>query len=329
MDVTIWDIDFRHCPRWFRYDPIVRRPIRAVLDRVRPARATGLKKVGRNLRLGLSRIGVSVDWVTAVRRPPRDGGWGIVNGPLELLRNPLQVRPSVTGPGLLSWPMECPELFATTRIRRHLAASAWMADLCRAHLGGDIGIWPLGIETDRFVPERKTTPFSVLVYDKVHLYLDKVPEVVGLTEHVCAVLGALDVPYTVIRYGAYLEDEYIRRLAEAHAVVFLSQHETQGVALMEAMSCNLPILAWNPGRVLEESVLHSTPVCPIPASAIPYFSPECGDSFATAASFEAKARAFIRRCGHGEYQPRPYVVDNFSLESSARHYLEHLSCSLG
>ena len=324
MKVTIWDIDLREMPRWFQGDVYFRRVARSIADRYRAGRTSGLPKVRNNLMRGLLKIGTEVDLVTRIQSPPRKGAWGVLNGPLPLLRGPLAHRPVVTGPGVLTWPIEWPEVFSESQVRKHLVGSDWCANFFRSHYSGPIEVWPVGIDTDRFTPARSGPPFSVIIYDKISSYAEKVPEVNGLLQTVREVLDKAGVCYRVLTYGSYHEEDFLAALRKAHGFVFLSQHETQGIATLEAMSANVPVLAWNPGKVLEENWKKTAKTWPIRATSVPYFDERCGTVFDDQGHFQEKFTQFRDACQSGDYRPREFVLENLTLERAAHKYLKNI-----
>jgi glycosyltransferase involved in cell wall biosynthesis len=100
-------------------------------------------------------------------------------------------------------------------------------------------------------------------------------------------------------------------------MIFLCEHETQGMAYQEALACNVPILAWDNGYWLDPLWKQVSNVM-VPASSVPFFSPECGDRFADLDQFEEALTRFHDRMNH--YQPRKYVLENLSWERSATIY---------
>jgi len=56
----------------------------------------------------------------------------------------------------------------------------------------------------------------------------------------------------------------------------------------------------------------------IPASSVPFFSEERGESFRDVAEFETALSTFLSRLEH--FKPRKYVVENRSMKESAEIY---------
>ncbi|MGC8059577.1 hypothetical protein ACP3WF_24070, partial [Salmonella enterica] len=50
-----------------------------------------------------------------------------------------------------------------------------------------------------------------------------------------------------IRYGHYKEEDYQAALARCRSMVFLCEHESQGIACQQALSSGVPVFAWDRG----------------------------------------------------------------------------------
>jgi glycosyltransferase involved in cell wall biosynthesis len=102
-------------------------------------------------------------------------------------------------------------------------------------------------------------------------------------------------------------------------MVFLCEHETQGLAYQEALACNVPVLAWDQGYWLDP-VRERYSREPVRASSVPYFSDACGERFVDADAFPEALDRFLSHLS--TYEPRRYVREHLSLAESARRYLE-------
>jgi glycosyltransferase involved in cell wall biosynthesis len=71
---------------------------------------------------------------------------------------------------------------------------------------------------------------------------------------------------------------YKNLLNKSKAMIFLCEHETQGMAYQEALASNVPIIAWDHGW-WTDPVWQAYSEIPIPATSVPLFSRECGEKF--------------------------------------------------
>ena len=113
----------------------------------------------------------------------------------------------------------------------------------------------------------------------------------------------------VVKYGEYTSKEYRQTLNDAAFMVWLSQSESQGLALLEALSMNVPVLAWDPGQwkyysqELEKEFIYGN------ASSCPYFSSQCGLKFESSEEFESKLIEFMHKMKKLQFVPRNYVFE--------------------
>jgi hypothetical protein len=107
----------------------------------------------------------------------------------------------------------------------------------------------------------------------------------------------------------YDENEYINYLHDAKFGFWLDAHESQGFALEEALSCNVPLLVWNVTSLNQE---HGSNYPNAPATTIPYWDERCGEYFTDIHQLETTFNKFITNLT--EYKPREYILENISME---------------
>jgi hypothetical protein len=100
-------------------------------------------------------------------------------------------------------------------------------------------------------------------------------------------------------------------------MVFLCEHETQGLAYQEALASNVPVLAWNNGFWLDPFWRQFSAV-KIPASSVPFFSDECGETFCDVSEFDRALAAFLNTLS--SFKPRKYVAEELTMKGSAEKY---------
>ena len=100
-------------------------------------------------------------------------------------------------------------------------------------------------------------------------------------------------------------------------MIFLCEHETQGLAYQEAMASGMPILAWDRGFWADPLWKRFHATAP-PASSVPFFSPACGEKFQGIDDFPAVLATFIQR--RSSYRPRLFVADRLAMTNSAKTY---------
>ncbi len=136
----------------------------------------------------------------------------------------------------------------------------------------------------------------------------------GMTNALIAQLEAAGLPTRVLRYGTFTHEEYLESLRSARILVYLSQSESQGVALSEAWMADVPTLVWNPGFFSINGFEWRDP-----ALSAPYLTSSCGAFFTNTDEFSAELQKFLTT--PSLYAPRNYCVSSLSDSASAQRYL--------
>ncbi|HEU4642891.1 MAG TPA: hypothetical protein VFS44_10600, partial [Gemmatimonadaceae bacterium] len=236
--------------RFLRHDRHVRRAARRVYHALTHGqRATGFENAFRLLRRALERAGcrVVVNNFSLARRHP-EHPVGICGYP-HVLERWAPRNPAVLGPGLFDHPAQHPRLMDDPRFRTYLVPCDWMRELF-APVYGRCAVWFGGMDVDAW-PDCRDQPkdIDVLVYEKV--LWSREHAVPAVLDPVLRELHRRGLRTAVLRYGSYDRAEYLALLARARGMVFLCEHETQGLAYQEALACNVPVLAWDQGYWLD------------------------------------------------------------------------------
>lgn len=305
--------------RWLPFDRYPRRVIRRAL-RGRP-RPGGQTRVFLNLCAGLDLIGAPYrvnDYRHARCHP--DQLACIIGKPFVLdkveWRNPI-----LFGAAVFSHPMDDPQLFDRLPVKHILVPGPWMEAMCKPYWGNRVQAWAVGIDTEHWqpaVPEDKT--HDVLLYNKVLWDYDR--RETDLIAPVRAALAATGASCMEIRYGCYREEDYREALRRCRTMVFLCEHETQGIAYQQALSSGVPILAWDQGGPWRDPSYFPGKVVFEPVSSVPYWDQRCGRRFMAAHDFQAQWQLFRDAVCDGAYRPREFILDNLTLAECARNYAD-------
>ncbi len=167
---------------------------------------------------------------------------------------------------------------------------------------------PFAVDVERF------KPVSEKVYERdCFLYFkDTNIEKLQKAEELCNKLG---LTYEKIIYGQYQEKRYIHILNTSKFGIWIGRHESQGFAVEEALSMNIPLVVWDPKTMFEEMV-HGNMVyrqyqnkCKLEASCIPYWDDNCG-IVVDEATIESGIRHMVEH--YRDYAPRDFVVRELS-----------------
>ncbi|MDP3175701.1 MAG: hypothetical protein Q8M88_14810 [Phenylobacterium sp.] len=279
---------------------------------------TGFYTAFLSLERSLRRAGCDVrvnDFAEAARRP--DYPIGLAGYPSVLAKAPAS-NPRIFGHGDFGDPQAAARLLQDPRYRMLLAPGAWLAALFAPLCGDRYREWPVAIDPDAW-PDMSAHPkhIDVVVYDKIRWRRDE--QVPRVLDPAIRHLEARGLSYVVLRYGDHHQGEFRAAVREARAMLFLCEHETQGIAYQEAMAANVPILAWEEGEVVDPNIRAFAPP-DHRVSAVPYFDERCGSKFRIG-EFAERFDAFW--AARETYRPRDYVLDRLSMHRAAHDYLTY------
>ncbi len=305
--------------RWLPFDRFPRRIIRRLVRG--PARFSGHRLVFLNLRRGLDRLGVPYrvnDYRYAHAHPQELVG--IVGQPFLLDAHPWK-NPILFGAAVYSHPVDDPDLLRRLPVRRVLVPGEWMRQMFEGLYGDRVSAWPVGIDTDAWNVSASAKDIDFLVYDKVRWRHEDFDQT--LITPVLNALHGRGLKTATLRYGFYQEQDFRSLLTRCRAMVFLCEHETQGIAYQQALAAGVPILAWERGGDWQDPTFYPDRVRFRPVSAAPYWDARCGVKFSGGEEFEARLDEFLGKLDRGEFAPRDYILENLTLEHCARCYVEH------
>lgn len=187
--------------------------------------------------------------------------------------------------------------------------SQWVIDMWKAYsitCNLNMIAMPFGVDTDQFAPV-DCHKENVFIYMK-----HRSPEDLQFVEHMLSILG---ISYSVFYYSRYHEVDYIEFLKTAKYGIWLGAHESQGFALEEALSMNVPLFVWGI-RTLNQEYMSSYP--PVPATTIPYWDSSCGEVIYEKDEFLPMFSKFLE----GHYSPREFVVNHLSRDVCDNRFLQ-------
>jgi hypothetical protein len=185
-------------------------------------------------------------------------------------------------------------------------AKDWLASLAPARAGA-LRIWAAGVETAP-ITKLSAGREAIIVYKK------RCPT--ALFERIIAELQKRKLPYKVITYGTYNRRAYLRALNMAKGLIFLSESESQGIAIHEAWMMDVPTLVWD--RRLFKAGDYEW----MGASSAPYLSDEVGVEFKDEQELSTKLDSFLQKLD--TFRPRAYHLKNFTDQKAAQEYLKFI-----
>ncbi|HEY4246548.1 MAG TPA: hypothetical protein VGM64_06800 [Lacunisphaera sp.] len=310
--------------RWLPFDRFPRAAIRRLLrGALRPG---GQMRVFLNLCAGLDEIGQSyrVNDYRFARCHPDE--LCCVLGKRHVLDSHPWANPLLLGPCIHDHPVTDPDLFRRRRVRRILVPGEWMRKMCEPYWGNRVHAWPVGLDTQHWAPSPQSKTLDFILYNKIRW--DHAARETILLTPIRAELDRLKLSYVEIKYGSYAPGDFKNLLGSAHAMLFVCEHETQGLACQEALSSGVPVLAWDHGGEWLDPEFHPHRVHYAPVSSVPYWDERCGVRFASAVEFPAALDDFIGRQKTGHFNPRQYIIENLGLGICAAKFVEHARIAL-
>ncbi len=305
--------------RWIRFDHIPRRWLRSLFKgRRHPG---GQKLVFLNLVAGLRSLGVPhrINDYAYARRHPGEIAC-IVGKPYVLDRQGWR-NPILFGASVFSHPIQDPNLLGRLPVKQVLVPGEWMRLMFEPYYGNRVRAWPVGIDTNYWTPnDSMVKEIDFLIYDKVRWEHDRYES--ELIQPIEKALYTRRLTFRKIRYGYYQPEDLRRELLRSRAMIFLCEHETQGLAYLQALSCNVPILAWDREGYWRDPAFFPHLVKFKSVTAVPYWDERCGLRFESIDVFEERLEDLVAKVKRGCWSPRDFILGRLTLAQCAREYLD-------
>jgi len=195
----------------------------------------------------------------------------------------------------------------------YIQPSKWTRDIWKnleQCINLNIQILPFGVDTIRF---HDTIPIQKR--EKVFIYYKyRNPQEL---EFLMDFLNKKNIDFKIFSYNnKYKEEEYLAYLQDSKYGIWVGCHESQGFALEEALSCNVPLLVWNVESMHQE---YRSNYSYIPATSIPYWDERCGEYFFKKDELENKFQYFLSKLE--TYKPREYILENLTIENCEKKFI--------
>jgi hypothetical protein len=195
----------------------------------------------------------------------------------------------------------------------YIQPSKWAADIW-IKLGAEnvlpIRVFPFPVEVEKFCPIQYSQKSEVFIYFK-----RRKPEELEYVKHF---LNNKNITYKIFDYvQKYNEEDYLKCLQNAKYGIIIDAHESQGFAIEEALSCNVPLLVWNTSFMSQE---YGSNYPNIPCSTIAYWDERCGIYFYKVEEFETSYNEFINKLE--TYCPCEYIMENLSPQKCGERFIE-------
>ena len=216
-------------------------------------------------------------------------------------------KQKIIGPNICTLPIDN-QFVMTQNYKKMIVPSEWVKQLYMRWLPeSKLFVWAVGIDTDYFYDmSNEVKDIDCLIYFKRR---DE-----NELKQIISFLASKNQTYEIIKYGSYSEVEFMNVLKRSKYGIVIDKCESQGIAIEEMMSTNLPLLVWD------------TPVWDdrgeafkIEATSVPYWDERCGGKFTRFEEINDTFNAFIEN--KNNFSPRNFILEHLSLEHCANNLI--------
>ena len=281
----------------------------------------GPKKVLINLTKGLDIL--NIEYVFNKPISKYDYNW-IHDSPSAIIEASLAGKNVLIGPNIVELPRDLPILRnKLSKDSLYIHPSNWPMKIW--YLEGydetKLKSWPVGIDTEKFSKVNRDNNNKVLLYFKQR---DK-----KIIEKAKEIIRDKHLQFSLIEYGKYSEEEYIKALKEAKFGIWIGCTESQGIGIQEALATNLPIIVLDATTLFENTIKPKksrfkietfNKLTSIKTSSAPYFDKRCGIKIENISELDNAIKELLSNFSN--YQPRKYILENLTILKSAQLFLD-------
>ena len=216
-----------------------------------------------------------------------------------------KIKKIIAGPNIVVFPDNENGVLKHPLIDTIIVPSVWVKELyCKLapEIENKIRIWPSGVIVPKILDTKKD--FDFLVYDKTKKS--------QLYEYVVKYLKESKFNLTVLDYGKFQQKDYFDLLSRCSFEIYLSESESQGLAMFEAWVRNVPTLVWETGEYKKRGTKINGKI------SSPFLNSKLGLSFSGVDDFKNKLEIFLKK----EFYPRNYVEENYTNKICTQKYLD-------
>jgi hypothetical protein len=218
-----------------------------------------------------------------------------------------KIKTLIAGPNLVVMPSDKNNIICSPYIDAILLPSEWTKEFYEKEapsIAHKTNLWPAGTQIPTLQKAEKTNDCIVFKKDVPIEIFDSIIEELKLKK----------IKHTVIEYGKYKYPDYLKVLNKSKYIIYLQKVESQGLALQEAWSHNIPTLVWNPGffTYANGHTLYGK-------ISAPYLNDANGIFFKDIEEFPKKLDLFLKNID--DFTPRKYCIENLSDKVSAEKYI--------
>jgi len=216
------------------------------------------------------------------------------------------------GPNIADLPIFNNLLMQTDKYVKSIVPCEWVKNAHAKWIPENkIEIWNSGIDFNKYNNQKSSIEYDFLVYYKRRDIVD--------LNLVLDFLNKKNLKYKLLEYNHYNDTDFRDTISKSKYGFIIDGTETQGIAIQEMMSCNLPLLVWDIKEWHDRGPAH---ICP--ATSVPYFDETCGEVFYDIKDIEVAFEKLVK----GSYQPREYILKNCNYITQTKKILQILGYAL-
>ncbi len=221
-----------------------------------------------------------------------------------------KIKTIIAGPNIVVSPNDARAILKSSEIDKIIVPSRWVKDFYVSQapeLASKIHIWAAGVE----LPEDWKSEVGGRKSEIDFLIFNKVKDQ-NLKNQIKTFLEQDVYRVADVKYGQYNQQQYFNLLERSKNLIYLSESESQGLAMFEAWAYNIPTLVWDRGYMEYGKHRFSGD------TASPYLSAQTGIRFTDFKDFKDVLPKFL----NASFFPRQWVEKNASNKLAAEKYLE-------
>jgi len=219
-----------------------------------------------------------------------------------ILKKNKEINVLLAGPNIVTVPSEHSYIIFSKSIDKILVPSYWVKKLYLSYKKEckNISIWFSGVKISNFKSGKR---------DKVLIYLKKKN---NFFEKCINYLIIKNIDFRILKYGFFSQKTYFELLRQSRIMIYFSSSESQGIAMQEAWSENVPTLVckqsfWIYGKRKFK------------ASSSPYLNKNCGYFFKNFNEFIIR---FNKLNNNSKINPKDWLNKKMSQDVSIKNLLE-------
>ncbi|MBS1986305.1 hypothetical protein JST99_00020 [Candidatus Dependentiae bacterium] len=225
-----------------------------------------------------------------------------------VLKKKRKIKYLCAGPNIMTRADEHDGILASPEVDICIVPSAWVATAYEEEmpaLKGRIRSWFAGVDALYWLCDKaKIADNNVLIYWKT--------ESESFVHEIESIARETGFNPIRLRYGHHTAVQYKAVLEQVSLAIFISLSESQGIALAEAWSMNVPTLVWNSGKLHAHGRIYSA------VSASPYLTELTGRMWKSM----PELRYLLYRLSDNFFAPRQWVIEHMTDVVSTRMLLD-------